>query len=100
MKFGKVKNYIKESIAISIIKFVLVPSIISTIAFFLGYGKMGEGLPLKVVIILSSMPVAFSALIPASMYDLNLDLANSCWLVTTLSLIVILPLLFYIISLI
>lgn len=100
MKFGKVKNYIKESIAISIIKFILVPTIISTIAFFLGYGITKGGLPLKVVIILSSMPVAFSALIPASIYDLNLDLANSCWLVTTLSLIVILPLLFYIISLI
>jgi len=100
MKFGKVKNYIKESISVSIIKSILVPSIISTIAFFLGYGVIEGGLPLKVVIILSSMPVAFSALIPVSIYDLNLDLANSCWLVTTLSLIVILPLLFYIISLI
>jgi len=100
MKFGKVKNYIKESIAISIIKFIFVPSIISTIAFFLGYRIIEGGLPLKVVIILSSMPVAFSALIPVSIYDLNLDLANSCWLVTTLSLIVILPLLYYIISLI
>lgn len=100
MKFGKVKNYIKESISVSIIKSILVPSIISTIAFFLGYGVIEGGLPLKVVTILSSMPVAFSALIPVSIYDLNLDLANSCWLVTTLSLIVILPLLFYIISLI
>ena len=100
MKLGKAKNYIKESIAVSIIKFILLPSIISTIAFSLGYGKIDEGLPLKVVIILSAMPVAFSALIPASIYDLNLDLANSCWLVTTLSLIVILPLLFYIINLI
>lgn len=100
MKFGKVKNYIKESISVSIIKFILVPLIISTIAFFLGYRIIEGGLPLKVVIILSSMPVAFSALIPVSIYDLNLDLANSCWLVTTLSLIVILPLLFYIISLI
>jgi len=100
MKFGKVKNYIKESIAIFIIKFVLVPLMISTIAFFLGYGIIEGGLPLKVVIILSSMPVAFSALIPVSIYDLNLDLANSCWLVTTVSLIIILPLLFYIISLI
>ena len=100
MKFGKVKNYIKESISVSIIKFVLVPSVISTIAIFLGYGVIEGGLPLKVVIILSSMPVAFSALIPVSIYDLNLDLANSCWLVTTLSLIIILPLLFYIISLI
>lgn len=100
MKFGKAKNYIKESIVVSIIKFILVPSIISTMAFFLGYGKIDEGLPLKVVIILSAMPVAFSALIPASIYDLNLDLANSCWLITTLGLIIILPLLFYIISLI
>ncbi|MGB6371356.1 MAG: AEC family transporter [Atribacterota bacterium] len=100
MKFGRVKSYINECLAISIIKFILVPSTISTIAFFLGYGKIGGGLPLKVVIILSSMPVAFSALIPVSIYDLNLDLANSCWLVTTLGLIIILPLLFYIISLI
>jgi len=99
MKFGKVKNYIKESIAVSIIKFVLVPSIISTIAFLLGYGKIEGGVPLKVVIILSSMPVAFIALIPASIYDLNLDLANSCWLLTTLSLILILPLLSYVVSL-
>jgi len=100
MKFGKIKNYIKESIAVSIIKFILVPSIMFTIAFFLGYGKIAEGLPLKVVIILSSMPTAFIALIPASIYDLNLDLANSCWLFTTLNLIVILPLLSYIVSLI
>ena len=100
MKFRKVKKYIKECITISIIKFILMPLIISAIAIFLGYGVIEGGLPLKVVIILSSMPVAFSALVPASIYDLNLDLANSCWLVTTLSLIVILPLLFYIISLI
>jgi predicted permease len=47
MKFGKTKNYIKESIAVSIIKFILVPSIISTMAFFLGYGKIDEGFRLK-----------------------------------------------------
>ncbi|HER23739.1 MAG TPA: hypothetical protein ENO17_01595 [Candidatus Atribacteria bacterium] len=100
MKFRKVKKYIKECITISIIKFILMPLIIAAIAIFLGYGVIEGGLPLKVVIILSSMPVAFSALVPASIYDLNLDLANSCWLVTTLSLIIILPLLFYVIRLI
>jgi len=100
VKFRKVKKYIKECITISIIKFILMPLIISTIAIFLGYGLIEGSLPLKVVIILSSMPVAFSALVPASIYDLNLDLANSCWLVTTLSLIIILPLLFYLIRLI
>ena len=100
MKFGKVRNYISECFAISVIKFILVPLIISVTAYLLGFGEIEEGLPLKIVIILSSMPVAFTAIIPPSIYDLDLDLANSCWLVTTLSLILILPLSTYIISLI
>jgi len=59
MRFGKVKSYVNECIVISIIKFILVPSVIFTIAIFLDYGVIEGGLPLKVVIILSSMPVSF-----------------------------------------
>ena len=100
IKFKKVKNYIKECIAISMIKFILMPIIISSIAILLGYGIFAGGLPLKVAIILSSMPVAFTAMVPVSIYDLNLDLANSCWLVTTMGLFIVVPLLSYIIRLI
>jgi len=100
MKFGKVRNYISECLAISSIKFILVPLIVSATAFLLGFAEIEEGLPLKIVIILSSMPVAFTAIIPPSIYDLDLDLANSCWLVTTLGLALVLPLSAYIISLI
>ena len=100
IKFKKVKNYIKECIAISMIKFILMPIIISSIAILLGYGIFAGGLPLKVAIILSSMPVAFTAMVPVSLYDLNLDLANSCWLVTTMGLFIVVPLLSYIIRLI
>lgn len=100
MKFGKVRNYTNECLAISVIKFVLVPLIVSAAAFLLGYGEIEEGLPLKVLIILSSTPIVFTALIPPSIYDLDLDLANSCWLVTTLSIALILPLSSFIISLI
>jgi predicted permease len=57
-------------------------------------------LPLKVVIILSSMPVAFNALIPPSIYDLDLDLANSCWFFTTALLIITLPMLLIVLSMI
>lgn len=99
MKFGRVRNFTRECVVVSFIKFTLVPLIISSVAFLLGYGEIEEGLPLKVVIILSSMPVAFTALIPVSIYNLNLDMANSCWLVTTFSLILILPLLSYVIKL-
>jgi predicted permease len=50
------------------------------------------------VLILSSMPVAFIALIPPSIYDLDLDCANSCWLISTIFLIVELPLLLFLVG--
>jgi predicted permease len=61
-----------------------------------GFGRIGNGLPLKVVMILASMPVAFNALIPPSIYDL--DLANSCWFFTTALLVITLPLLLILIN--
>jgi len=93
MRFKSVRFYLRECTAVAIIKFVLVPTIATTIAVLLGYGELQSGLPLKVVMILSSMPVAFNALIPPSIYDLDLDLANACWFFTTSSLIITLPML-------
>jgi predicted permease len=100
LKFRRVRNYLKECISVSLIKFVLVPGSAVSLAYLIGFGSIDDGLPLKVVIILSSMPVAFTALIPPSIYDLDLDLANSCWFFTTALLVVVLPLLLMILSLI
>lgn len=99
MRFRRVRDYLKESAAIAFIKFALVPVLASSAAYSIGFGKIDGGLPLKVVVILSSMPVAFNALIPPSIYDLDLDLANSCWFVTTSLLIIVLPIQLWIISL-
>jgi predicted permease len=98
LKFRRVRDYLKECISVSIIKFLFVPILASSLAYLLGFGNIEDGLPLKVVIILSSMPVAFNALIPPSIYDLDLDLANSCWFFTTALLLVVLPLLFLIVN--
>ena len=100
LKFRRVRDYLKECLSVSIIKFLFVPILASSLAYLLGFGNIDNGLPLKVVIILSSMPVAFNALIPPSIYDLDLDLANSCWFFTTALLIIILPLLLIILSMI
>jgi len=80
--------------------FALVPVLATSLAYLLGLGKIEGGLPLKVVIILSSMPVAFNALIPPSIYDLDLHLANSCWFFTTALLVIVLPALVFIINLV
>ena len=100
MKLKKVREYLKESILITCIKFMIIPTVMVSIGFLMGYHQIIDGLPLKVILILSSMPVAFNSLIPPSIYGLNLDLANSCWIVTTFGLGLFLPILFLLVNLI
>lgn len=100
MRFRSVVNYLKECFSLSLIKFLLVPVAITAFAWNLGYGEIDKGIPLKVVLILSSMPVAFNALIPPSIYDLDIDLANSCWLFTTSCLVITLPILMFLLQMI
>ncbi|MBA7554063.1 hypothetical protein ES705_46675 [subsurface metagenome] len=100
MKFNKARQYLKESILIAGIKFLIVPVVMVSIGFLLGYHQINDGMPLKVILILSSAPVAFHSLIPPSQYGLNLDLANSCWAFTTFGLILLIPILLFLISLI
>jgi hypothetical protein len=100
MQFKRVTDYMKECLAVAGIKFLIVPLAIGGMAYLIGYGEIENGLPLKVVIVLTSMPVAFSALIPPSIYDLDIDLANACWFFTTACLIWVLPVLLIVIEII
>lgn len=97
MRFSSVGQYVRECAAIAGIKFVLLPAAACLIGYLIGFGSMHEGLPLKVVLILSSAPVAFTALIPPSIYDLDLDLSNACWLTSTLALFGVLPIVYLLI---
>ena len=98
LRFRKVRDYLKECVSVAIIKFNLVPILATSLAYMIGFGSIDSGLPLKVVMILSAMPVAFNALIPPSIYDLDLDLANSCWFFTTAMLVIVLPALLILIN--
>jgi predicted permease len=100
MELGKMRHYLKESLFIAGIKFLIVPVSMVSLGYVLNYHQINNGLPLKVILILSSTPVAFHALIPPSLYGLNLDLANSCWIFTTLCLIVWIPLLLFLVNII
>ncbi len=100
MRFKRVGRYLKACVLVALIKFVAVPLFATSVAWLLGYGNVNDGLPLKVVMILSAMPVAFNALIPPSIYDLDLDLANACWFTTTSALVIVLPLLLVLIRMV
>lgn len=100
MKFNKMGAYLKECLATSLIKFIVIPVLVGAAAYLMGYGNINHGLPLKVVLIAGSMPVAFNALVASSIYDLDLDLANSCWFVTNVGLFLVVPWLYFVINLI
>jgi predicted permease len=91
MRFSSVAGNRIEGMAISLIKFIVIPLAAVSAAYALGFREIDSGLPLKVVLIAASMPVAFTALVAASIYELDLDLANACWLITTAGLLVVVP---------
>ena len=98
LRFRRVGDYLKEGVSVAAIKFAVVPLMATAIAWSLGLGSIDGGLPLKVVMILSAMPVAFNALIPPSIYDLDLDLANSCLLISMALLVIVLPVLLFVVQ--
>ena len=98
MQLSRIGSHLLSGLVVTFIKSALIPVAVTTLAWFIGFGEIDNGLPLQVVLILSSMPVAFNSLVAASIYDLDLDLANSCWLLSTLSLSVVMPWLYWILQ--
>ncbi len=91
LKLSRVNNYIKECLYISLIKFIAVPLITLILVLLFNYQSIDNGLPLKVSLIMSSMPVAFNSVITANIYNLNVDMVNSCWIFTNFGIILVLP---------
>lgn len=96
--FGRISSYRKEIALVALIKFMIVPAVMIPAGFLVGLPDLLGGLPFKVLVILSVMPVAFNSLVPPAIYGFDLDLANSAWVVTTLALIPILPLLYFLVA--
>ncbi|WP_461206799.1 AEC family transporter [Clostridium sp. DL1XJH146] len=93
LKFNNMGKYIKPSLLIVIIKIVIVPVTITILAYILGLEEINDGLPLKVALVLASMPTGFIAMVPPTIYDLDSDLAYTVWIATNASLIITIPIL-------
>lgn len=100
MRLSKVGIYLKHGLVIVLIKTLLIPLLTVSLAALLGMGNLSGGLPLQVILILSAMPVGFTALVPPSIYDLDLDMANSCWLISNAALLLTIPMLSLLVPLI
>ncbi|KYG30724.1 AEC family transporter [Alkalihalobacillus trypoxylicola] len=98
MRLTAVRRYLKESLSLSAVKFVVVPITIVSLALLVGMGEIYNGLLVKVILILSCMPPAVSSLVPPQLYKLDVDLANANWIVNTALLIIVLPILYFLIQ--
>ena len=91
--FSAVKRFKAVCVSTSVLKFVVSPAVGVGLALLMGYHRILDALPLKVVIIESCMPVALSALLLTRFFDIDKDLANACWLVTTFMMLLVIPIL-------
>lgn len=93
LKVSRIRLYRRESIMISLIKFLIIPAIIIPLAALLGIPSLMNGVAFRMIVFLSFGPVALIAMVPPQLYDLDLDLANSGWFVTTVGHLLIVPVL-------
>ncbi len=98
VRLARVRDYLPEVGMVMAVKFALIPAVLLPLGLLLGLHQTMDGTPFKTLVVLSCMPSAFLALVPPVLYGLDLDLANSGWLASTLALLAILPLLFLLVA--
>lgn len=80
-----------------VVKFVVSPFVGLALGLAVGLERMGPDL-LPVMFIESATPTAIMSLVLAQATDLDVQLANACWLATNLSAVALAPLWLYIAS--
>ena len=100
MRFSRMSRYWKPASLMILIKSAVIPAATFFLGWLLGLGTIENGLVLKFLLIITAMPVGFMSLVPPTLYDLDLDLANTCWLFSTAALIIVVPVLTLLIPLI
>jgi len=95
LRLTRISAYRMEVGLVLVIKYAIIPIVIIPLAFAFGLSQIAGGVPFTMVAIVSFMPTAFIALVPPVLYNFDLDLANSAWLVTTLALLLIFPVVYF-----
>lgn len=96
---GRSVRYLRESLAMCGLKFVVCPLIgvgiymLVRVVFPL---EVLDSAVFAVLLIQSSMPVAIFSIVVAALFELDRDLANACWIMTTAASLPVVAALFFI----
>ena len=99
LQFSRMKGHLLKALTLLPLKHLFIPALTFSAALAAGLGNIEDALPLKVVLILSAMPVGFLSLVPPALYDLDIDLANTCWIVSNGFMVVTVPVLMVLLNL-
>ena len=91
LQVSRIARYRREIGLVMVSKHLIVPLVTASVGILLGFGEVDGGVPLKMLMLLSAMPVAFTAMVPPTLYGFDLDLANGVWFVSMVGLPVVLP---------
>jgi predicted permease len=94
LRLGRIGGYVREIAVIGGTKFALGPLLGMAVVFLLGQWQAADGLVWRVAVIEGAMPVGVFATVIANLFDLDRDLANSAWVLTTLATAAVIPVLY------
>lgn len=98
VKFRMMQRHVRVAAYVSGIKYVYAPVIGLGLAYLLGYHHILDGLPLKVVFVEASMPVALSPLMLPSLFGLDQHVINASWLFSYVAFIAVMPILIFVVT--
>ena len=90
-RFNAILQHWKIALALSLSKQMLLPVIAYFLVVLTGQADAYDGLILQIAVLIATMPIAFIVILPASIYKLDQGLANSCWVMSSLVFLVMLP---------
>ena len=77
-RFKSILQHWQVALTLSISRLLLLPAVVFCFVVLFGQTQLYNGLMLQVAVLLAAMPIAFVSILPASMYQLDQDLANAC----------------------
>ena len=95
IRLSAIRKHVSEYFSVSLQKFLILPLLGLGLSYLFGLGDLSR----KVVFILATMPAAINSIVIVNVFNLDRDLTNSLFLVTTaLFVILLFPLLAMIIG--
>ncbi len=84
LRLGSFAEHLRPCGAMVILKFTLLPATVAALGWMAGLHTVDGGLPLKVAVLTTCMPVGFLAPAVATTFNLDEGLANAVWFTTTM----------------